>query len=141
MKSVVILCVLLFQLISNTSFGQLKAYLDTKQFYTDQIGSYAEVYLQFVARSVKYEGISGGLQGKIAVRIQVSQKDSVHFSDVYILESPLMKDSIIEDFYDVIRFAIPSGKNNLKIELTDVLNPNSKAITAESEIITKTPKK
>ncbi len=137
MKSVVILCVLALQLISNTSFGQLKAYLDTKQFYTDQIGNYAEVYLQFVARSVKFEGKSGGLQGKIAVRIQVSHKDSVHFSDVYILESPLMKDSIIEDFYDVIRFAIPSGKNSLKIELTDVLNPNSKAITTESEIITK----
>jgi len=137
MKSVVIVCVFALQLISNTSFGQLKAYLDTKQFYTDQIGNYVEVYLQFVARSVKFEGKSGGLQGKIAVRIQVSHKDSVHFSDVYILESPLMKDSIVEDFYDVIRFAIPSGKNNLKIELTDVLNPNSKAITTESEIMTK----
>ena len=137
MKSALILFIVSISLLTNTSFGQLKAYLDTKQFYTNEIGNYAEVYLQFVARSVKYEGKPGGLQGKIAVRIQVSQKDSVHFSDVYILESPLMKDSIIEDFYDVIRFALPSGKNKLKIELTDILNPNSKAIVSESELASK----
>lgn len=137
MKSALILFIVSISLLTNTSFGQLKAYLDTKQFYTNEIGNYAEVYLQFVARSVKYEGKLGGLQGKIAVRIQVSQRDSVHFSDVYILESPLMKDSIIEDFYDVIRFALPSGKNKLKIELTDILNPNSKAIVSESELASK----
>ncbi len=137
MKAAVILFVLSTIFLSKSSYGQLKAYLDTKQFYNDQVGDYAEIYLQFVARSVKYEGKSGGLQGKIAVRISVSQKDSVHFSDVYILESPLMKDSIIEDFYDVIRFALPTGKHNLTVELTDVLNPTSKAIKAESEITCK----
>ena len=117
------------------SFGQLKAYMDTKQFYDPSIGNYTEIYMQFVSSSLKYEGKENGIQGKIAVRLTVSEKDSIYFSDLYLLESPLMKDSIVEDFYDVVRFAIQPGKYKLKVELSDVLNEKSKAIQAESELI------
>ena len=95
---------LLFFLLSFHTFGQLKAYLDTKQFYNPQIGNYVEIYMQFVSSSLKYEWKETGLQGKIAIRLNVSQKDSIYFSDLYLLESPIMKDSIVEDFYDVVRF-------------------------------------
>jgi GWxTD domain-containing protein len=108
--------------------------MDNKQFYDPAIGNYTEIYIQFVSSSLKYEGKENGLQGKIAVRLSVSQKDSVYFSDVYLLESPIMKDSIVEDFYDVIRFALQPGTYKLKIELVDVLNEKSKAIQAESEL-------
>ena len=91
--------------------------------------------MQFVASSVKYDGKDSGIQGKIAVRITVSQKDSAYFSDVYVLESPLMKDSIVEDFYDVVRFAAKPGNYLLKVELSDILNPESKAVQAENELI------
>ncbi len=116
------------------SFGQLKAYMDTKQFYDPAIGNYAEIYMQFVSSSLKYEGKENGLQGKIAVRLTVSDNDSIHFSDLYLLESPLMKDSIVEDFYDVVRFSIRPGTYKLKVELSDVLNEKSKAIQAESDL-------
>ena len=97
MKSLVLI---LFLVIFSHSFSQLKAYLDTKQFYDPQIGNYVEIYMQFVSSSIKYEAKTEGLQGKVAIRLTVSQKDSSYFSDVYILESPIMKDSIVEDFYD-----------------------------------------
>jgi GWxTD domain-containing protein len=128
---------LLFFLLSFHTFGQLKAYLDTKQFYNPQIGNYVEIYMQFVSSSLKYEWKETGLQGKIAIRLNVSQKDSTYFSDLYLLESPIMKDSIVEDFYDVVRFAVAPGTYNFKIELSDVLNEKSKAITAESELVVK----
>ena len=125
MKSLIFV---LFFLLSLQSYSQLKAYLDTKQFYDPQIGNYVEIYMQFVSSSIKYETKNEGLQGKVAIRLNVTQKDSSFFSDVYILESPIMKDSIVEDFYDVIRFAIKPGKYDFKIELSDVINEKSKAI-------------
>ena len=128
---------ILFFLISSTSFSQLKAYLDTKQFYDPQIGNYIEIYMQFVSSSIKYKATNEGLQGKVAIRLTVSQRDSSYFSDVYILESPIMKDSIVEDFYDVVRFAINPGKYDFKIELSDVINEKSKAINAQSELFVK----
>jgi GWxTD domain-containing protein len=134
MKSLVLILFLLPVFISH---GQLKAYLDTKQFYDPQLGNYIEIYMQFVSSSLKYEGKETGLQGKIAIRLNVSQKDSTYFSDLYLLESPLMKDSIVEDFYDVVRFAIVPGTYKLKVELSDVLNEKSKAIMAESDLIVK----
>ncbi len=134
MKSLVLILFLLPVFISH---GQLKAYLDTKQFYDPQLGNYIEIYMQFVSSSLKYEGKETGLQGKIAIRLNVSQKDSSYFSDLYLLESPLMKDSIVEDFYDVVRFAIVPGTYKLKVELSDVLNEKSKAIMAESDLIVK----
>lgn len=129
--------IILFFLLSFQSFSQLKAYLDTKQFYDPQIGNYVEIYMQFVSSSLKYEGKTDGLQGKVAIRLNVSQKDSSYFSDLYILESPIMKDSIVEDFYDVVRFAIKPGKYDFKIELSDVIDEKSKAIKAESELVVK----
>jgi GWxTD domain-containing protein len=48
-----------------------------------------------------------------------------------------MKDSIVEDFYDVVRFAILPGPYKLKVELSDVLNEKSKAVMAESELVVK----
>jgi GWxTD domain-containing protein len=128
---------ILFFIFSFQSLSQLKAYLDTKQFYDPEIGNYVEIYMQFVPSSIKYETKDEGLQGKVAIRLNVSQKDSSFFSDVYILESPLMKDSIVEDFYDVVRFAIKPGKYNFKIEISDVINEKSKAIKAESELLVK----
>ncbi|MEY4572195.1 MAG: hypothetical protein RLZ10_1421, partial [Bacteroidota bacterium] len=131
MKLFLIIC---FTSMIFISFGQLKAYMDTKQFYDPAIGNYAEIYMQFVSSSLKYEGKENGLQGKVAVRLTVSDNDSIHFSDLYLLESPLMKDSIVEDFYDVVRFSIRPGTYKLKVELSDVLNEKSKAIQAESDL-------
>lgn len=128
---------LTFFLLSFHYFGQLKAYLDTKQFFEPQIGNYIELYIQFVSSTVKYEATAEGLQGKIAVRLNISQKDSSVFSNVYVLESPIMRDSIVEDFCDIVRFAINPGKYHFKIEITDVMDDKSKALKAESELVVK----
>ena len=78
MKSLIFV---LFFLLSLQSYSQLKAYLDTKQFYDPQIGNYVEIYMQFVSSSIKYEAKNQGLQGKVAIRLNVTQKDSSFFSD------------------------------------------------------------
>ena len=104
---------------------KLKAYLDTKQFYAPEIGNYIEIYFQFAASSGNYKGIEGGLQGDLAVKLDVTDGTKTVASDAYRLQSPLMKDSIVEDFYDLKRFALAPGKYILNIELSDINSENT----------------
>jgi len=117
---------------------KLRVYLDSKQFYAPGIGNYLEVYLQFLGQSVHYKGIENGLQGEIAVRMTVSKSfgDSINIvsSDAYILSSPFMKDSVVEDFYDVKRFALIPGEYALHLELVD-LNSAGAPISANMPLV------
>ena len=120
-----------------TSFSQekkLRAYLDSKQFYAPEIGNYLEVYLQFAGTSLNYKGKEGGLIGEIAVRLSVLSNDSTIASDAYRLETPFMKDSIVEDFYDLKRFVLAPGKYTLSIQLMD-LNSSAIPLTANQPLV------
>jgi GWxTD domain-containing protein len=110
------------------SFAQekkIKAYLDTKEFLAPEIGNYLEIYLQFVGPSVKYVSTKDGLQARIGLFFEVIKNDSVVKSDAYVLESPLVNDSVIDDFYEVKRFVLEPGEYDLRIELTDLNSPKS----------------
>jgi GWxTD domain-containing protein len=128
---------LLFSLIlSFSSFSQgskLKAYLDTKQFYAPETGNYIEIYLQFVGATAKFIPVTDGIQAKIAVSIEIFQGENKINSDVYILESPLSKDSVQDDFYEVRRFLLPPGNFNLKLNLVDI-NKEKSSVAAEVPI-------
>ena len=115
---------ILFSLLFlNASFSQkkLRAYLDTKQFYSPEIGNYFETYIQFSAESVSYIGTDNGLIGKLGIDIIVSNEKDTLISDKYLLESPVMIDSIVEDFYDLRRYVLKPGNYNFSIQITDVL--------------------
>jgi GWxTD domain-containing protein len=115
----------LLTLTSTAQDQKLKAYLDTKQFYAPEIGNYIEIYFQFAASSVKYKGVEGGLQGDMAIKLDVTDGTKTVASDAYRLQSPLMKDSIVEDFFDLKRFALNPGKYILNIELSDLNTENT----------------
>jgi GWxTD domain-containing protein len=132
---------LIFFLITGmfaTGQQKLRVYLDTKQFFAPEVGNYLEVYLQFMGQSVQYLGLENGLQGQIAVKmsIEATNGDSTETiaSDAYRLATPFMKDSIVEDFYDVKRFPIRPGKYNLNIVLAD-LNSTNPPITSKIPIV------
>ena len=112
----------------------LRAYLDNKQFFAPGTGNYLEIYFQFVGYSIKYNGIEGGLQGELAISIQISDGEKIVSGDAYRLQTPLMKDSIVDDFYDVKRFAINPGRYVLTVELQD-LNSTSKPVKASQPIM------
>ncbi|MFO0494488.1 MAG: GWxTD domain-containing protein [Flavobacteriia bacterium] len=121
-----------FNLIGQES--NLRAYLDSKQFYAPGSGNYVELYFQFVGYSLKYKGVNEGLQGEVAVVLSITEGDSIIRSDAYRLQSPVMKDSIIEDFYDVKRFGLEPGRYVLRLELQD-LNGNGKIIKASQPLV------
>lgn len=126
MKQYILLIIL--SLVTIISFGrerELRAYLDSKQFYAPGIGNYVEFHLQFVGHSVNYIGIEGGLQGELAVQMQIIKGGEVIQGDAYRLNSPLMKDSIVEDFYDLQRFALEPGVYDFFISLQDLNSKNA----------------
>jgi GWxTD domain-containing protein len=96
--------------------------MDNKQFFSPSIGNYVELYFQFVGHSVNYSGVEGGLQGELAVRIDITVGADTMKSDVYRLTSPIMKDSVVEDFFDLRRYALEPGKYELHIGFIDLKN-------------------
>ncbi len=99
---------------------KLKAYLDTKQFYAPGVGNYIEFQLQFVGYSIEYKGKDNGLIGEVAIRMKLKQNEQVVQEDAYRLTTPFMKDSIVEDFFDIKRFVLAPGEYKFEIELYDM---------------------
>jgi GWxTD domain-containing protein len=123
---------LLMTAISFSGISQekkIKAYLDSKQFYSPEIGNYIEFYLQFVGATAKYSTDSIGHKAKLALSFQIKSNDLVVRQDAYILESPLAKDSIQEDFFDIKRFSLAPGEYDLILDIVD-LNRDKSAIHA-----------
>lgn len=127
---VFLLFAILFLSFVGQSQNKLRAYIDHKQFYAPGVGNYIEFQLQFVGHTVNYNGVEGGLMGELAVYLDVLEKDSTILSEAYRLQTPLMKDSIVEDFFDIIRFKIDPGNYSFKVELKD-LNAEKPALKAK----------
>ena len=111
----------------------MRAYLDTKQFYAPSVGNYLEIYYQYVGHSLNYKRVNNGIQGEVKVALEIRSNDSIVRSDAYILQSPLFTDSIIDDFFDLRRYALKPGKYLLNIKIKD-LNGNGKVINASQHL-------
>lgn len=112
----------------------LKAYIDQKV-YADQKGStYAEVQLQFVGYTLGYLTVEGGLQSSVAIQIAITNMngDTV-VKDAYALKSPIMRDSVIEDFFDIARYPMNAGKYDISISLMDIVR-NSAPMDGKLEL-------
>lgn len=123
--------------ISSPSYGQdkkLRAYLDNKQFYAPGVGNYVEFNLQFVGYSLNYVGTEDGLIGELLVEAMLRQGGDTVKTEAYRLSSPLMRDSIVEDFFDLQRFQLDPGEYQYSIRLTD-LNGNSDPLSATAPIL------
>ncbi|MFK7786218.1 MAG: GWxTD domain-containing protein [Crocinitomicaceae bacterium] len=113
--------ILLIGFTSSAQDRKLRAYVDNKQFYAPEIGNYIEFHLQFTGYSINYKGKDGGLIGDLAVKMKILGEDSkVVQETAYRLETPFMKDSLVEDFYDVRRFQLDPGTFEFQLELMDL---------------------
>jgi len=114
---------------------KLRAYVDSKQFYAPGVGNYIEFQLQFIGYSMNYISKEGGLSAELVVEMEISQGDSLVTADAYRLSSPLIKDSIIDDFYDIKRFVLSPGGYTFKIRLQDVNSLNEPLETTQTIVI------
>jgi GWxTD domain-containing protein len=128
-------CILSFGALAQS--GQLKAYIDQKAFYSPVNGPIIEINYQFIGYTLRYTPSESGLQAKLAIQTVITnlQGDTVN-RDAYVLMSPVMRDSIIEDFYDIQRLALQPGNYKAHLSLTDL---NSTAVATTGTIDIKVP--
>ena len=129
------LLILSFLLLLTNPFSaqekKLKAYLDLKEFYNPSAGAYVEIQLQFSGISTHLKNIGdSALQSTLVIYMDIFQKDSLITSSSYLLNSPqfLLRDSIVEDFYEIKRFALAPGDYSLKLEISDFGDPKRNKI-------------
>ncbi|MBU2018115.1 MAG: GWxTD domain-containing protein [Bacteroidetes bacterium] len=113
---------LLFVIGSTVLFGQKKVriFLDQKQFLAPSIGNFIELQFEYDVTSIQFVGRDNGLIAELAVDLKILQENKEVKRDSYRLNSPLMRDSIIENFYDIRRYALNPGKYTIELKLFDV---------------------
>lgn len=134
--SLVLVVLLAVRFNSFAQKGNVRAYMDYKQFYDETIGNYVEVYFQILGSSVHYKETGAGLQAELGVGLSLAKGDSILEQSNFRMLSPLMKDSIVDDFYELKRYAVQPGTYELSIKLFD-LNSSQDAIQGKQKLIVK----
>ncbi|MGV6861402.1 MAG: GWxTD domain-containing protein [Putridiphycobacter sp.] len=104
-------------------FAKPKIYFDYKVYYTPTHQPYVETLLQFSAASLKFKANSNGhLTSALEITQIFKFKDSIVSADKYIVQSPEMKDSTVEDYFDIKRITLPPNVYDLEILIKDLNN-------------------
>lgn len=122
MKYFLFVVVFLFSLCTLHAQLTPKAFVDTKFFHLPTGEQYVEVILQFDSKSFKYRQVDSGLETEVAVALSFKKENEVVASDAYRLISPVVKESLFDDFYDVKRFSLKPGKYTLEVRLYDMIS-------------------
>jgi len=119
------LLIYIFLVFSSLSFAIPQAFFNYKIFYTPDQKPYIVTSLQFSGGTYKYRSTGEGLQANVEITQIFRSGDSIVFFDKYLLSSPLMLDSIVEDFYDVQRYAMAPGVYNYELVIKDMISGES----------------
>ncbi len=108
-----------------TSFGwsqdkELKAYLKESQMYSPKIGNYIEIQLNFVGYTLNYITQDSSIYAELEISQTFSQNDSTVFYDHYLLKSPPIIDSIVDDFYDIQNYPLSPGQYTYSLSIKDI---------------------
>jgi GWxTD domain-containing protein len=121
-------------LINNNDGKKITSYTDIKAFYSPSEGPYIEIQLQLVSTSIIHSQTNNGLQGEIAIEYEIiEQGTNKAIKDAYRLYTPIIKDSIFDDFFELKRIALPHGNYTVKITLWDIASKNA-GISGEYKI-------
>ena len=133
MKNILLI---LATILCGFSFGQdrnLKVYLSESQFYTPESGNYMEIQLNFTGYSLNYITKDNSTYAELEISQIFSQNDTIVFADRYALKSPMVMDSIVEDFYDIQKYSLKPGKYDYELVIKD-MNSDKKALTVKKKL-------
>jgi GWxTD domain-containing protein len=108
-----------------------KVFFNYKIYYTPDKAAYVSTMLQFSAGTLHYFESEGGLKSSIEITQLFRMNDSIVLVDKYVLDSPLMKDSTVEDFYDIQNYGLAPGVYNYELVVKD-LNTGEQITGAQS---------
>jgi len=102
-------------------------------FNNPEKGPYITTSLQFISGSFKYKGDgAGNLLASVEITQVFSKDGEIIIADKYLLDSPIMKDSIVDDFYDVQNYALEPGTYVYDLEIKDAIS--GETVTGQQEI-------
>lgn len=99
---------------------QMKVYLSQSQFYTPESGSYIETGLNFYGYTLNYISRNDSTFAELDITQIYSQNGDIVVADRYLLKSPLVIDSLVEDFYDIQRYSLQPGKYQFELIIKDL---------------------
>lgn len=118
MKKLYFLAFLLF--VGLVGQAKPKIFFNYHVFYTPEGQPYLTSIMQFDGGSVKYVGNeSGNLVAQVEITHIFKQNDSIALVDKYLLTSPEMIDSTVEDFYDQRNYALEAGVYTYELIIKD----------------------
>jgi len=124
----------LILLLPSLLHAKPQVYLDYKTYYTPDNKPYIETLLQFVSPSLKFlANKNGDLVSSLEITQIFKIGDSVVFIDKYLVTSPEMKDSTIEDYFDIKRYQLNANIYNFEIIITDL---NSNETISGAQLVT-----
>ncbi len=129
---------LLIALIFASLIGQAtpQVYFNYKVFYTPEQDSYITTMLQFSSGTFKYNSND---KGDLYTEVEITQifraEDSIVLADKYVLTSPLMKDSIVEDFFDIQNYGLAPGVYNYELIIKDLIS--GEEVSGEQSVLLK----
>ena len=126
---------LLFIVLGFYSYGSPKVFFNYYVFYNKVQEPYVETALQFNGGSLKFNGDSlGNLQADLEITQIFKQGETIVVADKYKLLSPLMKDSTVDDFFDLKRYKLKPGKYEFELIVRDIHNQEEVAGTYNIEV-------
>lgn len=133
MKNIVLFLAIVLTGFSFSQDNQLKVYLSEGQFYLPERGNYIEVQLNFTGYTLNYITEENGTFAEVEISQVFSQNDTVVVADRYLLKSPEVVDSIVEDFYDIQKYLLKPGEYTFDLMVKDV-NSSQEALTVSKTI-------
>lgn len=118
-----------------TAQSSLKATLDYRTFYIPGQGSLVDLQFQYAAYSLSHRIDSTGMHASVGVYTAIKNMSGDTVKRIsYVLEGPIVRDSVLEDFFDVQQFILPPGKYMASITLMD-MNSEEPASEGDVEIV------
>jgi GWxTD domain-containing protein len=133
MKYTLLILAMIFCGLSFSQDKNLKAYLSEGQFFTPESGNYIEIQLNFTGYSLNYISKDKSTFAELEISQVFSQNDTIVLADRYLLKSPVVIDSFIEDFYDIQKYPLAPGEYNYDLVIKDV-NSKKEALTVNKRI-------
>ncbi len=101
----------------------LRVMIDSKQFYAPKTGTYVELNMQFLARTIHFSGDSvQGFSASISAQIVVFQNDKVVQFDKYRIDQSFGKNDFVEDVFSLKRFTLAPGNYTIEYDFIDLNN-------------------
>src|SRR6218665_212659 len=114
---------------------QVEVVLDYRTYYVQGQGALVDIQFQYVGYTLKHIVDSLGMHSTVGVQTVVKDALGKTVKDMaYALNGPILRDSIITDFYDPQQYILAPGNYTAEITIMD-MNSNSPAIAGSLNIV------